>query len=181
MTLLSVCSLSPPLSSLSLSLSLSFLSLPLPPSPPPPPPPSLSFSLPPPCLSFSDTRAQAQLLQSDNQAFSQLVSHASFFALSRSRSCCCACVPQVFQVAYSCLATALPVAVSLSVCRALCPSPALHASLAAARCRLFEHVLLRVTQADPHHHQAPGHFVFQILRGLYWKIVPFLRWWIQPQ
>ena len=28
--------------------------------------------------------------------------------------------------------------------------------------------------------QAPGYFDFNILRGLYWKIVPFLQRWIQP-
>ena len=28
--------------------------------------------------------------------------------------------------------------------------------------------------------QAPGYFHFNILRGLYWKIVPFLHRWIQP-
>ena len=30
------------------------------------------------------------------------------------------------------------------------------------------------------HNQAPGHFHCNILRGLYWKIVPFLQRWIQP-
>ena len=28
--------------------------------------------------------------------------------------------------------------------------------------------------------QAPGYFHFNILRGLYWKMVPFLHRWIQP-